>query len=263
MPLGVRPSTKDGGWVNGVNWGNAAGVTTGATRPLSSAGVRLLAAFDEHHDFARRALEPDSGPAISGVAWLSSHLAAVEHTIHRRASLNADVRASVRRDRATVRALKRWLRLLERQLAGDSTAPDGPARSAENIARLLAAHTRDELTIVQALDQAMDEEEMLGVLAAYVHAVERGPTRPHAHGTHAGHFEPAVFALNSAWDRVLDVLDARIVPIPRHRRQPARVGRWGRYLIGVNDETDFDTEPHHRHLRRHGHDHAGPVGGAQ
>jgi hypothetical protein len=203
---------------------------------LRAAADELLAALERDHERARGALEGEAGPTMAGVVWLSAHLAAVEHAIqpHAPDGVGADgLRAG--------RELKQWLRLLERQLAGDQTAPDDAARTAHQVLLRLDDHAERERALVVALGARLSDDELVALRDRYSSAVEDGPTRPHPHGTHAGRLEPVVYAFNRAWDHLVDAMDGRVSPLPHRERRASRVGRWGRYLLGINDEQEFDV----------------------
>ena len=204
---------------------------------MTPAAAELLATLERDHDRARSALTVDTGPTMAGVVLLAAHLAAVEHTIQPHAPNAGDHDGD-----HSGRELKRWVRLLERQLAGDQTAPDDARHTVGELLRRLDAHADQERAAVAALADELDDTAVRSLAERYVHAFEHGPTRPHPHGAHAGRLEPLVYAFNRAWDRLVDAMDARVTPLPRTDRRPTRVGRWGRYLLGVSDVHEFGDQ---------------------
>ncbi len=209
---------------------------------LSIEGLKLRALVEDHHESARSHLAAPTGPTLSGVVWLSAHLSAIEHAIYHALPPGTSSRTAVDADQAIARRLKRGLRLLERQLTGDSTAPTGFAGT--TLMTALDAHDRSELSMIEVLDRSLTPDQMRTVLDRYRDALQHGPTRPHPHGRHAGAIEPLMFALNSAADRIMDALDSRPSPLPRTPRSPRRLGKWSLYVLGVGSTgTDEPRSP--------------------
>jgi hypothetical protein len=210
-----------------------ADVTTDMESLLSVEGLKLLAAVEGHHESARSHLIAPTGPTLAGVVWLSAHLSATEHAIHRALPPGSAARAAVHADQAFTGPLKHRLRVLERQLSGDSTVRLATEVAGTALMDALNAHSRTELTIIEMLDRALSQDELQDVVTCYRAAVEHGPTRPHPHGRHSGAIEPMLFALNSASDRVMDTLDSRPSPLPHAPKTSRRLGRWSLYVLGT------------------------------
>jgi len=198
---------------------------------LSIEGLELRALVEDHHESARSHLTAPAGPTLSGVVWLSAHLSAIEHAIYHALPPGAASQTAVHADQKIARKLKRGLRLLERQLTGDSTAPTGFAGT--TLMTALDAHAGTELSMIEVLDRSLTPDQMRTVLGRYRDALQHGPTRPHPHGRHTGAVEPFMFALNSASDRIMDALDSRPSPLPRTPKAPRRLGKWSLYVLGV------------------------------
>jgi hypothetical protein len=75
-------------------------------------------------------------------------------------------------------------------------------------------------------------DKTTAVAARYERSVAAGPTRPHPHTPHGAVAARIAFTVDRLRDRVMDVLDARHVPIPAPRRAPRPSGKWGSYLLG-------------------------------
>jgi hypothetical protein len=230
-----------------VNPARLRAVATGMETLLSDEGLKLWATVEDHHESARAHLVAPTGPTFAGVAWLSAHLAATEHTLHHALPAGPVARAAAAADQQLVGQLKRRLRVLERQLSGDSTVhvATNPAGSA--LLDALDAHARTELAIIRIFDRSLDQDQMRALSSRYRDAVQHGATRPHPHGRHSGALEPVVFALNHATDHIMDTLDARPNPLPHPPKRARRAGKWGLYVLGTGStrtehpETDEDS----------------------
>jgi hypothetical protein len=126
------------------------------------------------------------------------------------------------------------LRRLEQVAAGDVHAPRGAADLLRSqLLTLLADHASTEYVPVEELARILGPDGTEAVAARYDHAMVHGPTRPHPHAPHGVVVvERIAFAVDRVRDRVLDVLDARHVPIPTPRRAPRPQGRWSSYALG-------------------------------
>jgi hypothetical protein len=229
--------------VLGLNYAPRTAVVVSVEPLLSTEGLKLWAAVEDHHESARSHLVAPSGATLAGVVWLSAHLSAIEHTIYHALPPGPASRDAVRADQQTTNDLKRALRLLERQLSGESTAPTASRFAGTALMDALDAHARTELAIVRTLDGSLMPDQMSSLLTRYRDAIQHGPTRPHPHGRHTGAIEPFMFALNSASDRIMDTVDARPSPLPRPPGTPRRVGKWSLYLLGVPAATDHAQAP--------------------
>lgn len=194
----------------------------------------LTATIEAAHERALVALtDPDARP-FDGVVWLSAHLAAVEHVVTPLVDRYVDRDAADRRaDRQVTRSMQRLLRALEQLAAADANAPRARADDLRvRLLSLLTQHAAGEHLLVEQLARVLGPERTAAVAERYEHAVQHGPTRPHPHQPRLRPLEPVIFAVDRLRDHVLDVLDARHVPIPVPRRQRSRTGKWGHYLLG-------------------------------
>ncbi|HWC33828.1 MAG TPA: hypothetical protein VG650_03265 [Mycobacteriales bacterium] len=185
------------------------------------------------HDQADELLADPEGSRLEVVTWLSGHVAAFEHAVYpvvkRKVAYGSSL---VNEDRAVASRLARTLRMLERRHSGDVLATGLSApRLGDRVSELVAAHRALQDRIVAALEAALDQDEMRKLVSSYEDALAHAPTRPHPH-LHAG----LMFRLDALWDRVLDTMDGRHVPLPRAQRSRITPGRWGAYLLGQQHE---------------------------
>jgi len=194
----------------------------------------LAATIEAAHERALRALSDNRAP-LDAVVWLSAHLAAMDRVVYpavRRHVAGAD--SAVREQERLSSELQHTLRTLEQVLSGDATARRlGHAALIDHLVTLLSTHAAEEHQLLDALGRAVGADEADRLMARYERAVTVGPTRPHPHTPHEGLAVRTQFILNKWRDHVLDVLDARHVPIPKQRRSVPRPGRWGQYLLGM------------------------------
>ncbi|HVS69453.1 MAG TPA: hypothetical protein VHE56_12945 [Mycobacteriales bacterium] len=193
----------------------------------------LRATLSKAHDQADQLLADPEGSRLEVVTWLSAHIAAFEHavypTVKRRATDGASL---VDADRAVVSRLARTLRMLDRRHSGDVLAGGLSAdRLGQRVRDLVADHRQVQARILDALERSLDAGAMQQLAREYEDALAHAPTRPHPH-LHSG----VMFRLDAIWDRVLDTMDGRHVPLPRVRRKQIRPGRWGAYLLGHQHE---------------------------
>jgi hypothetical protein len=178
------------------------------------------------------------GSRLEVVAWMSGHVAAFEHAVYpvvkRKVPQGADL---VKSDRELVARIARTLRMLERRHSGDVLATGLSAeRLGERISGLVAEHREVQARILEGLEQALDDDAMNELARSYEDALAHGPTRPHPH-LHSG----LMFRLDALWDRVMDTMDGRHIPLPRVPRTRITPGPWGAYLLGQQHEPP--TEP--------------------
>jgi hypothetical protein len=189
---------------------------------LEDAHARLLALVDH----------PQVQP-MDGIVWFSAHLTAMHHVIHPAAR-------RVLGDREAVNALRRGtvniehsLRQLEQIYCGDALAArmDGAWASHELVHRL-NEQAEIEHDVLQRMAAVLSVEEQEELMAAYQHALERAPTRPHPHTPHGRRLETLVFFVNARRDRIMDTMDSRPIPTPHPLRKAVKNGRWSDYVIG-------------------------------
>ncbi|MGN6473173.1 MAG: hypothetical protein ACTHK4_05935 [Mycobacteriales bacterium] len=186
------------------------------------------------HDQADALLADPDGSRLEAVVWLSGHIAAFEHAVYpavkRAVPDGSDL---VDEDREIVAPLARTLRMLERRHSGDVLAGGlSSERLSDRLSELIEQHRAVQGRIVDALEGALDDTGMKELVESYEHALAHSPTRPHPH-LHSG----LMFRLDALWDRILDTMDGRHVPIPRVQRPRINPGRWGAYLLGHPHET--------------------------
>jgi hypothetical protein len=134
--------------------------------------------------------------------------------------------------RGTVR-IERSLRQLEQLYCGDALGAglDGDWASHELVHRL-NEQAALEHELLQRLTAVLTVEQQEELMAAYHHALERAPTRPHPHTPHGRRLEALVFFVNARRDRIMDTMDSRPIPTPHPLRKAVRNGRWSDYLVG-------------------------------
>ncbi|HVX68226.1 MAG TPA: hypothetical protein VHA79_00875 [Mycobacteriales bacterium] len=196
-------------------------------------GTDLRSALGRAHDRADDLLANPEGSRLEVVAWLSAHIAAFEHSVYpvvrRRVP---DGNLLVKEDREVVAQLAHTLRMMERRHSGDVLASRLSAdRLGGRISALIAVHRKLQGRIVDALEHSLDDDAMSELTKAYEDSLAHAPTRPHPH-LHSG----VMFRLDALWDKVLDTMDGRHIPLPRVARQRIIPGRWGAYLLGQPHE---------------------------
>lgn len=138
------------------------------------------------------------------------------------------------RDHLTeVRRMERTMRQIERLLWGDAQAPS------RNLHRLhheliadMQAHRQHEEAILASLEEVMSPDQSATLAARLEHATGHAPTRTHPHAPLSWTIARAMYRPVAAWDRLLDVLNGRTVPLfgpPPPIRTP---GLWASYLLG-------------------------------
>ena len=194
----------------------------------------LTATIEAAHERALVALTDAHAGRFDAVVWLSAHLAAVEHVIEPLLDRHVPRSSAQRRaDRRVDHEMQVLLRSLEQVAAGDTHAPRADAaRLRSRLIALLTEHAASEHLLVERLARAIGADEAAAVAVRYERAVTHGPTRPHPYVPRVGAMARMAFTVDRMRDRVLDVLDARHVPIPTPRRAPRARGKWGSYLLG-------------------------------
>lgn len=183
---------------------------------VTSAGAatgRLGDAVAATHDHIKAALAAPHH-RFDVVVWSSAHLAAMSCAMHPllRANLPAE---AYDRLTASDTELRKRLRLLERVLSGDASTAVSSQLAAAMVAAALRCYAEAETRTLAAADAAAPVDATRHAAAAYLAALNRGPTRPHPHLPRTGPFARPALAAARLRDRVLDVLDSRHIPLPR------------------------------------------------
>lgn len=186
----------------------------------------LLQSMEQCRDRALSALTDDAGRAGDAVAWLSAHVAAVEHVLGPRVLRVLGAGPVVEHRRATDDLLLR-MQVLDRVCAGYAIPPGASLRMVrDDLVAALVDHAATEDAVVRELLRRVSETDARQLAARYVNALRRGPTRPHPHRARRGPLEPVRFTVDTIRDRIRDVLDARTVPLPRSPdARPPLLGR--------------------------------------
>lgn len=194
----------------------------------------LTATIEAAHERALVALTSPVAGRFDAVVWLSAHLAAVERVIDPLLDRHVPRTTLQRReDRRVTHAMQLLLRRLEQHAAGDVHAPrGGVAVLRRHLVALLTEHAASEHLLLEELARVLGPDETARVAARYERSVASGPTRPHPHVPHGALAARVAFTVDRMRDHVMDVLDARHVPIPAPRRTPRPHGKWGNYLLG-------------------------------
>lgn len=200
-------------------------------QPVSGADHRFIEVLADAHQQALEAL--DAGSAMDAVVWLSAHVAACQHTVHRTAAHMRDATRALSALRAADLELERVLRRAEQHHAGDVLAAQlDEGRLDHVLRRALDRHAIAERDLVGGLVDRLDSVDVDELMAAYDDALRHAPTRPHPHTPHRGLLGALAFRVDALRDKVMDTMDGRHVPAPRTLREKAKPGRWGRYVLG-------------------------------
>lgn len=199
----------------------------------------LETATSEAHRHVLDALPDRGGDGPAAVAWASAHLAAADQVLYAAAHPVHAARQALRTARAADHRLQQAVFRLDRRLTGDTHLDATPvARVAAEVRDALAAHTRAERRVVDALRRALPAERLAELGPRLVAATADAPTRPHPHTPHT----PAsklVAWVDAGVDRIRDVLDNRVAATGHAVRPPRPLGRWGSYLTGA----PYPSEP--------------------
>ena len=200
-------------------------------QPVSGADHRFIDTLVEAHQQALDAL--DAGNAMDAVVWLSAHVAACQHTVHRSAARMRDATRALGALRAADVELEHMLRRAEQHHAGDVLAAQlSEDRIDVVLRRALERHATAERDLVAGLVERLDDGEVDELMASYDDALRHAPTRPHPHTPHRGLLGALAFRVDAMRDKVMDTMDGRHVPAPRTSRETPKPGRWGSYLLG-------------------------------
>jgi hypothetical protein len=159
----------------------------------------------------------DRGAARDAIVWLSAHLAALHGVIYPVAARHVPGTSPALRDQQhRSRALALLLRRLHAQLSGDGAAAAEDVPSLRGaVLGALREHTAGEQELTGLLRAALTSEQWQELVGAYRSRLRSGPTRPHPHTPGTGLVGRLAYGMSARVDRVLDVLDSRIVrPVP-------------------------------------------------
>ncbi|MGZ4618380.1 MAG: hypothetical protein ACXV3F_06580 [Frankiaceae bacterium] len=173
-----------------------------------------------------------AGGLDSAVSAMAAHMAVAESTLLPAAAQILD-RDAMRAHRDRVSEVYRVMRRIQQSLWGDSQA--GLAnldRLRASFERMIDANLAEELDLARALDEHLDEATRSDLIERYIRAQRKAPSRPHPHAVQTPLAHLAMTAA-ARWDRVLDTLDARVVPDRPREGAKTRPGRWGEYLLGT------------------------------
>ena len=205
-----------------------------AVHPQPSITLALFEAIDRAHREADLALDGHGTAMLDAVAWLSAHLAAVDHAVHPIAvRVLPDARVQISAQRNSAHHLQHSLWLLDRRLTGDThTSRLAVEPLVADVRTRLDEHTRGEHDLLAALAGTLTAADVEALTAAYTAAVDHAPTRPHPLNPDRPGLRGIAFRLDAIVDRVRDLLDNRHAPTRRPRRPPRAPGKWGLYLLG-------------------------------
>lgn len=199
-------------------------------------------ATSEAHQHVLDALPDRGGDGAAAVAWASAHLAAADQVLYAAAHSVPAARQSLRTARGADHRLQQALFRLDRRLTGDVHLDSTPvARVAAEVRDALAAHTRAERRVVDALRRSLPAERLAELGPRLVAATADAPTRPHPHTPHTP-AAPLVAWVDAAVDRIRDVLDNRVAATGHAVRPPRPLGRWGSYLTGAPYPSEVEHE---------------------
>jgi hypothetical protein len=209
-----------------MDMGVVEGDHTMTTQPVIDTSS-LIEATDAAHRGALAAM--DDGRYLDAVVWLSAHAAAMQRSVHRTAR-HSRAMAELR---AADRGLETVLRRVEQHFAGDVLAAQiNESELDGSLRRAFELHCRTEKALLDELAETMSREQLAALAAAYADALRRAPTRPHPHVPHSGVLGAVAFRVDAWRDKMMDTMDGRHVPSPRHISPRKAPGRWGRYLLG-------------------------------
>jgi hypothetical protein len=185
----------------------------------------------EPHDVVLQALDEDP---LAAVAWTSAHLVAVDQVLYRAMRRHVPgARARLRLVREVDRDLQRAACRLDRRLTGDHHLAELPVEQlAEQVRTCLHEHAQVESTVLEALAEALPEDDLQQLAVRMSDVMATAPTRPHPHTRHTP-LSGLIARIDAEVDRVRDVMDNRVVATGRPRRAVRPLGRWGAYLTGT------------------------------
>jgi hypothetical protein len=173
-----------------------------------------------------------AGGLDSAVSVMAAHVAVAESTLLPAAARILD-RDAMRAHRVRVSDVHRVMRRIQQLLWGDSQASRASLdRLRASFERMIDAYLAEEQDLARALDEHLDESSRSDLMERYARAQRKAPSRPHPHAVQTPLAHLAMTAA-ARWDRLLDTLDARVVPDRPREAAKSRPGRWGEYLLGT------------------------------
>jgi hypothetical protein len=201
---------------------------------IDSSSSTLAALVRQPHHEALAALEGPDADVLRAVSWTAAHLAAVGLVLHPAVARHLpDGRQRTRAARRVDHHLHNALWELDRQATGDvQVAGVPPQELVEDLRAALAAHERCEQADVAALAQALSDEQQHDLAERLGSAMLHAPSRPHPDTPHrGGPLSRVAFWLDAGVDAARDLMDNRILSVPRAVRPRRRGGRWAAYLM--------------------------------
>jgi hypothetical protein len=202
-----------------------------------------------HHDLrsvithaeaeAERLLATAGTAPLDVVAWLSAHIAALDHAVYPVAKdVLPDGPEVIKTHREITGRITRTLRVIERRHSGDALASGlSSDKLFAGLRELVEEHHIAESALMDRLVETMNPPEQSKLIASYESALEHAPTRPHPHLSRGG----LMFRFDGLRDRILDAMDGRHVPVPRLRKEHIKPGRWGSYFMGQQHDEERDA----------------------
>jgi hypothetical protein len=202
-----------------------------------------------HHDLrsvithaeaeAERLLAATGTAPLDIVAWLSAHIAALDHAVYPVAKdVLPDGAEIVKTHREITGRITRTLRVIERHHSGDALASSlSSDKLFAGLRELVEEHHSAESALMDQLVEAMNAPAQAKLIVSYESALEHAPTRPHPHLSRGG----LMFRIDGLRDRILDAMDGRHVPVPRLTKERIKPGRWGSYFMGQQHDEESDA----------------------
>lgn len=214
--------------------------------PQQASGQRDLRTDVEHaHRHARAALDDPAASPLAAVAWLATHLGAVEWVLYPAArSTLPDGPSRVPAQLSTDHRLHAAAHRLDRYATGDVHL-GGASRVdlVTAVRRCLDEHEQGELALLDDLCRDLAAEDQTELAERLARALLRSPTRPHP-DVHHGRFRGVALWAEGVVDRTRDLLDSRVVPTPRRPVTLRAVTRWGAYgTAGTVASPHWDDKP--------------------
>ena len=188
--------------------------------PRPSTGASPVSDLLSAPDAAQRALSGARGSGSDrdrdAIAWISAHLAWLDRVIYPSADRHLHAAAEVRAQRAATHRLALLVRHLHAEIDGDGGVPlaDVPALRTAVLAAL-RDHSANERDLLARLREQLTAPQWAQLTGRYAERLQRGPTRPHPHTPRSGAPGRVAYRLSTWADRLLDVLDSRVVrPVP-------------------------------------------------
>lgn len=195
----------------------------------------LAQAVDEPHDQALAAFDVRDGDPLAGVAWLATHLAAVERVLYPAAvAVLPDSRRHVRDQRRCDHRLQAALWRLDRRLSGDANTATEPVDGLEDAVReALRQHAACEHGLTAQIERRLGVDAQRLLVQRLDDAMLMAPTRPHPYTPHPRLAGGLLFRADALVDRWRDLMDNRRVATPHRERPLRKMNRWAAYLMAA------------------------------